>query len=197
MKKLSAICLVLIAASGTYAVTIQSITANNAITQFNHTTGLFTMAGTGGIVKYESGNAALSGSFSLSLFLQNVSAGTTATAALKPSTTGSFAFTDGSTNYLSGTITSFNIVEVFNGGGMLAGQGAVTVSGSSTLLPDFGLTGEIVNITFFVPSGIDNFNSMSFNSAASNFTITSVPEPATIAMLSLGVLSVFRKRIAK
>ncbi|OQA00652.1 MAG: hypothetical protein BWY69_01624 [Planctomycetes bacterium ADurb.Bin401] len=197
MKKTLEICLILIAASTTYAATIQSITANNAVTNFNHTNGLFEMTGTGGLVIYESGNVALSGTFTLNLFLQNVPAGTTATANLKPSTTGSFAFTDGSTNYLSGTITSFNIVEVFNGGGMLAGIGAFTVSPGSSLVTDFGSIGDIVNITFFVPSGIDDFTSTSFTTAASNFTVNSIPEPATIAMLSLGALSVFRKRIAK
>ncbi|HBG27432.1 MAG: hypothetical protein A2Y10_09890 [Planctomycetes bacterium GWF2_41_51] len=190
MKKFITICLVLIAASTTYAATIQSITANNAATSFNSTTGLFSMIGSGGIVEYTSGNAYINGQFTLSMSL---AADTSASGIAKGTfNSGTFSYNDGSTLLLAGSFSSFNIVESFDNFGMLAGYGNFNVTGGS-LQSAFGSIGNLVNISFSVnPITISSF--ASDFTAISHMTVTSVPEPATIAIISLGVLSIFRKR---
>lgn len=200
MKSKFILCLTLIfAATTAYALPpIQSITSNNATTAFNHASGLFTMNGSGGLVQYDSSNSILTGTFTLSMTLQDVAAGSIATATQKSGTTGTFSFKNGGTTYLAGNIASFDIVEVFNNGGMLAGSGSFNgITG--TLQPQFGagLIGNIVNISFYVPTAINNFNSIDFGTAATNFTVTSVPEPATMGLLCLGALSIFKRRNIK
>lgn len=188
--------------ASTYAVTITSIIANNAITNYNYITKQLTMTGTsGGSIQYDdTTNAALGGSFSLSLYLTDASFGTTAAANLDTSKAATFSFYNGSTTYLAGTISSFNLIEAFDNGGMLAGMGAFSVNAGSTLLPTFGSTGNIVDITFFAPAALNNFNTMNFSSSPqtlSNFTITSVPEPATMGLLGLGAFGLLKRRNVK
>ncbi|MCE5340806.1 MAG: PEP-CTERM sorting domain-containing protein [Planctomycetaceae bacterium] len=203
MKKLLTISLALmLAASTTYAVTITSINANNAITNYDYVTGKLTMTGTsGGSVQFDNTtNMSLGGSFTLSLYLTDASFGTTAAANLDTSKAATFSFYNGSTVYLAGTISSFNLIEAFDNGGMLAGQGAFSVDAGSTLLSAFGNTGNIVDITFFAPAALNNFNTMNFSSSPqtlSNFTITSVPEPATMGLLSLGAFGLLKRRNVK
>ncbi len=203
MKKLLTFSLALmLAASTTYAVTITSITANSAITNYNYTTHQLTMTGTsGGSITYDNTtNAILGGSFTLSVYLTDASVSPIAMANLDTSKAATFSFYNGSTVYLAGTISAFNLIEAFNGGGMLAGQGAFNVDAGSTLLSAFGSTGNIVDITFFAPAALNNFNSMNFSSSPqtlSNFTVTSVPEPATMGLLSLGALILKRRNVKK
>jgi hypothetical protein len=202
MKKLLTFSLALMLTASTYAVTITSITANNAITNYDYTAHKLTMTGTsGGNVQYDnSTNASLGGSFMLSLYLTDASSGGIAIGNLDTTKAATFVFYNGVTSYLKGTISAFAITEVFNNGGMLAGQGAFSVDPSSTLLSAFGSTGNIVDITFFAPTGLNNFNSMNFSSSPqtlSNFTITSVPEPATMGLLGLGAFGLLKRRNVK
>jgi len=193
MKKILAVLTILIlAAPMSSAVTIVSITANNALTQFTASTGHLSMSSTNGIIQYDTSNSALSGTFQLDLYRQtDLSSGGIAQAAFLPG--GTFTFKDaGSNNLLAGSVSAFNLIEVFNGSGMLAGQGSFTVTGGS-LQTAFGSTGNIVNISFFAPTAISDFSSMNF-SAVSNFTVTSIPEPVTITIIGLGAMSVLKKR---
>jgi hypothetical protein len=78
---------------------------------------------------------------------------------------------------------------------MLSGNCAFSVTGGS-LHGQFGDNGSLMGMSFFVP-----FNDIS--SFASNFVGYStmiaapIPEPATIGLLSFGLLSAFKRRNTK
>jgi hypothetical protein len=104
----------------------------------------------------------------------------------------------GSNVLLSGTIVSFNLTEIYDNSGMFAGQGYFNVSGG-TLQPDFGSIGslgKLVDITFSVtPNTISNFSSSFL--ASTNMTVLPVPEPATIALLTMGALALLKRKNSK
>jgi hypothetical protein len=189
MRKIFTLCLVLIVAASLNAATITSITANNAISAFNAATGVFQLTGTDGMIQYIGNNSNVTGTFSLNVTMTaDTSAAGVASAAFGP---GSFSFKDSSNNpLLSGSFTSFNLVEAFPGS--LMGNCSFTVNGGS-LQGGFGSSGSMMGITFGAPLfGINNFAS-SFN-GYSTMIATSVPEPMTLGILGLGALSILRKR---
>ena len=93
---------------------------------------------------------------------------------------------------LSADILTLQLTELYNGSGILAGNGTLQITGGS-LAADFGSIGDIVQIMFSVnPSSISNF-SQSF-SGISNITLTPIPEPATLCLLGFGGLALLRKK---
>lgn len=169
------------------ATTIQSITAANAWTTFDSSTDVLTMTGSVGIVSYASGNTYTGGTFTLTTTLtSDTSSGGTAIGTF---TGGTFTYTDSASNVLlSGTITSLNLTELY---GILAGQASFAVT-SGSLWTDFGSSaGSLIDVSFYLSSSLSDFSS-SFT-ALSNVTVVPVPEPTTVALLSLGTL-LFRKK---
>ncbi|OQA01352.1 MAG: hypothetical protein BWY71_00411 [Planctomycetes bacterium ADurb.Bin412] len=131
------------------------------------------------------------GSFAMSTYLQSDnSAGGVAAGQFAD---GDLSFLDSGANILlSGHIGNLNVVEVFNNGGILAGEGQFVVTGGS-LTGDFVLPlGKIVQITFDVPVTLSDF-SQNF-SGSSNLTITPVPEPVSIGLLAMGGLFLCRRK---
>lgn len=131
-------------------------------------------------------------SFAMSTYLQSDdSAGGVAAGQFAD---GDLSFLDSGANVLlSGHIDSLNVVEVFNNGGILAGEGQFVVTGGS-LIGDFVLPlGNIVQITFqVVPATLSDF-SQNF-SGSSNLTITPIPEPVSIGLLAMGGLFLCRRK---
>jgi len=199
MKKLLTYCVILaVAISTTFAATTESITANNVITSFTGgVNGTLSMTGDDGIITYNTstGNIAEYGDFSLSIDLTtNNSSGTTANGYFAAN--GTFSFKDSLGNdILSGTVDYLNLMEVYNGIGMIAGEGSFTVTGGTLFV--LGSTGSIVDVTFSISpaASFDSFSS-GFSGALSNITFTgvAVPEPATVALLTMGALTILRKK---
>jgi len=186
----------LIALSGGFAqATIQTVSATAVDTWFVYSSGVLTMDETTSIdVEYTSGVIATyeNGWFNLSTTL--VSDDSSSGIASGSFAGGSFSYKDsGSVVLLSGDIGPFDLVEVFNGAGILAGLGQFTVTGGS-LQADFPLTGDIVDITFHVePSTISDFT----NNFTGTSDVTVLPEPATLSLLGLGSLSFILRRRRK
>jgi len=131
------------------------------------------------------------GSFAMSTYLQSDdSAGGVAAGQFAD---GDLSFLDSGANILlSGHIGNLNVVEVFNNGGILAGEGQFVVTGGS-LPGEFVLPlGKIVKITFDVPATLSDF-SQDF-SGSSNLTITPIPEPVSIGLLAMGGLFLCRRK---
>lgn len=173
---------------------IISMSATNAGTSFAG--GTLTMNGVGGInVEYAGGTVTYgSGIFSLNTTLaSDNSSGGIASGTF---TGGAFSYKDsGSTTLLSGSISSFNLVETYNGSGMFFGEGSFVVTGGS-LQPNFGSLGNMVDISYsIVPKTISDFSS-SFT-GSSNMTVLPVPEPATVSLLTIGVLAILKRKNSK
>ncbi len=94
---------------------------------------------------------------------------------------------------LAGDLINLKLAEVFDGGGILAGDGLFEVT-VGYLAEAFGQQyGNIVQITFEIePTDIDDFT-VGFT-GVSNITVTPVPEPATLGLLALGGLALLRRR---
>jgi hypothetical protein len=184
-----------IAAATAQAVQIQSISATNVGTSYVGSGGALTMNGVGGInVEYEDGTVTYgSGTFSLNTTLAvggDHSSGGMASGSFSG---GSFIYKDsGNATLLSGSITSFSLIETYDNSGMFWGEGLFTVTGGN-LQANFGPAGNMVDISFSVkPKTIADF-STSFT-ASSNMTVLPIPEPVTIGLLSLGSLVILQKR---
>lgn len=90
----------------------------------------------------------------------------------------------GNGSLLQANVLDLRLLELYDNGGILAGNGTVQVVGGS-LAADFSTLGKMVQITFKVsPSSISDF-SQSFV-AVSNVTLVAVPEPVTLCLLGLG-----------
>lgn len=194
-KKILFISIAMLTAAGiAQATAIRSMSATNAGTSFAGGAGILTMSGVGGInVEYDDDAVSTygSGQFSLNTTRTlDTSSGGIASANFAG---GSFSYKDsGSIVLLSGSITSFSLAEFVNGSGMFVGSGYFTVTGG-TLQGNFGPAGSMVDISYTVkPSAISNFSSNFTGS--SNMTVLPIPEPATMALLTLGGLSLIRKR---
>ncbi|HEW79461.1 MAG TPA: PEP-CTERM sorting domain-containing protein [Phycisphaerales bacterium] len=187
--------MVLLAAGSVSHATIQSINATDLDTSFTASSGVLSILNTADIVVENTlgqQTTYTQGEFDLSTFLQtDASSGGLAIGYFAE---GYLSFTDSDSNaLLTGNIISIDIVELFDGLGMLAGHGQFEVTGG-TLENDFALPyGEIVQITFNVsPASIGDFTADFTGS--SNITVVPVPEPATICLLGLGALGLLRRR---
>jgi hypothetical protein len=130
--------------------------------------------------------------FSLVTFLEeDLSTNTQAIADL--SLNGSIIITnaDDSETYLTADLVSFDIEENLNASDYeLSGSGDFIITGG-TLANQFGPAGVIFDVTWNLPSEIEDFTE-SFT-AESNVTLT--PEPATMVLLAAGgLLSMTRRR---
>ncbi|MBU1260659.1 MAG: PEP-CTERM sorting domain-containing protein [Planctomycetota bacterium] len=186
-----------IAGSTTQAGTIKSITATTVGTAFSIDTGLLTMNGHTGIDVQDTSDIITTetgGYFSLSTHLES-HASLPGGIASGNFIGGTFEYLDFSNNpMLTGTIVSFNLVEVFDGFGIFAGKGSFNVNPGGMLNASFGATtGSMVDISFSVsPNTISDFDT-GFT-ASSTMTILPIPEPTTIGLLSLGALSLLRRK---
>jgi hypothetical protein len=107
-------------------------------------------------------------------------------------TGGTFYYKDsGGVSFLEGNIISFSLTE-YGSSGNLAGEGIFKATGG-TLWGDLG-SGTIADLIFSVKptNAFNSFIGESFTSSRSN--ITMIPEPTTIALLSIGALSLIKKR---
>ncbi|MEN6384408.1 MAG: PEP-CTERM sorting domain-containing protein [Phycisphaerales bacterium] len=191
MKKLLTICLVVLFATTTYAA-LTSVTAANAWTTFTASIGVLQMNGANGMISYDTINSPLAGTFELNVGgCVDSSSGGIAKASFGG---GSFTFKDTLNNpLLNGAFASFNMIESFQGA--LTGNCAFTVTGGS-LAGQFGSNGSLMGMSFFVPfNDISSFTS-DF-SGYSTMIAAPIPEPATIGLLSFGLLSVLKRRNAK
>jgi hypothetical protein len=188
-----------IAGSTAQAGTIKSITATTVGTTFSSFTGILAINGITGIDVQDMADIVTTsggGSFRLDTHLLSdtslpggIASGTF--------TGGTFEYKDASSVVmLSGDIGSFSLVEVFNGLGIFTGEGYFTVT-SGTLQTGFGTaTGSMVDISFSVdPKTISNF-STGFT-ASSTMTVLPSPEPATIALLTIGALGFLKRKSSK
>jgi hypothetical protein len=188
------VAFIVISSGGVAQATIQAVSADAVSMWFAGSSKVLTMDDTtsidvedtlGAITTYEDGW------FNLSTTLVTGGDHSSGGIASGSFAGGGFSYKDSSSVVLlSGSITSFNLVEVFNGSGMLAGEGQFTVTGGS-LQADFALTGHIVNITFHVkPKTISDFTS-DFT-GMSDITVT--PEPATIVLLGTASVWIFTRK---
>ena len=107
---------------------------------------------------------------------------------------GALSFLDsGANTLLAGNILELNLIEIFDDTGILGGNGQFAVTGGS-LSGDFVLPlGNIVQITFqVVPATLEDF-SQNFT-GFSNLTLTPIPEPATMGLLAIGGLLLYRRK---
>ena len=175
--------------------TIQSINVNYVDSVYTATGGTLVLSDAADVVVEDTlGNqtAYTNGSFAMNTVLAaDVSAGGMASGQFAG---GSLAFLDsGANTLLSGAVVSLNLVEVFNNVGILAGEGQFQVTGGS-LAGDFVLPlGNIVQITFQVSPATLSDLSKDFK-GVSNLTITPVPEPVTIGLLTMGGLFLSRRK---
>lgn len=200
-KLLSACLGVLILSSVSFA-TIVSVNANYVEGGFTASggdfgKGVFSLSDTADIVVEVTGGGQTTyndGFFSLTTSLENdVSIYPVASGEFSG---GSFSIMDSTQSaLLQGDILFINMVEVYDGIGILAGVGQFQVT-SGSLSGDFQPAyGEIVQITFqIVPGSINDFTQDFIGN--SNLTLTPVPEPATLCLLGLGALGLLRKRRA-
>ena len=201
-KFLIVFTVVLIAAgSMVQAEPVKSMSATNVGTSFGGGIGsVLTMNGVGGInCEYLSGFVNTYGNAQFGLNTTLMSDNSSGSIASGDFAGGSFSYMDAGSNVLlSGTIVSFNLTEIYDNSGMFAGQGYFNVSGG-TLQPDFGSIGslgKLVDITFSVtPNTISNFSSSFL--ASTNMTVLPVPEPATIALLTMGALALLKRKNSK
>lgn len=199
-KKVCLLVLVaLLSAISVSSGTIKSISVSDVGSEFtagggNFGLGTLALADAANIVVEDTLGQQISydnGSFAMSTYLQSDnSAGGVAAGQFAD---GDLSFLDSGANILlSGHIDSLNVVEVFNNGGILAGEGQFVVTGGS-LTGDFVLPlGKIVQITFDVPVTLSDF-SQNF-SGSSNITITPIPEPVSIGLLAMGGLFLCRRK---
>ena len=158
--------------------------------------GVFSLSDTADIVVEETGGGQTTydnGSFSLITSLENdVSTPPIASGEFAG---GSFSILDSASSaLLEGNVLFINLVELYDGIGILGGVGQFQVTGGS-LSGDFQPSlGDIVQITFQIAPNISDF-SQAFR-GVSNLTLTPVPEPATICLLGFGTLALLRKRRA-
>jgi hypothetical protein len=201
-KFLIVFTVVLIAAgSMVQAEPVKSMSATNVRTSFGGGIGsVLAMSGVGGInCEYLSGFVNTYGNAQFGLNTTLMSDNSSGSIASGDFAGGSFSYMDAGSNVLlSGTIVSFNLTEIYDNSGMFAGQGYFNVSGG-TLQPDFGSIGslgKLVDITFSVtPNTISNFSSSFL--ASTNMTVLPVPEPATIALLTMGALALLKRKNSK
>lgn len=94
---------------------------------------------------------------------------------------------------LTGDLVSLELQDVLDGAGLLSGPGRFEVTGGY-LADAFGEQfGDIVQITFDIdPAGIDDFSGAF--TGFSNITLTPIPEPVTLTLLTLGGLAMLRRR---
>jgi len=93
---------------------------------------------------------------------------------------------------LTGDVDHLELLEMFDGSGILVGTGQFDVTGGF-LETDFGqTTGDIVQISFqIVPSTISDFSA----DFSGRTDITLIPEPSMVCLLGLGALGLLcRKR---
>ena len=184
---------VLLAAGSVSHAAIQSMSAADLSTSFTAGDGVLSILDDADIVventlgqqtTYTQGEFGLSSSLQVDTSSGGIASGSFAG--------GYLSFADSDDNVLlMGNILCLDLSEVFDG--LLAAKGAVEITGGM-LESDFAFPyGDIVQITFGVrPSSISDF-SADFT-ASSTVVVMPVPEPATICMLSLGGLSLFRRR---
>lgn len=157
--------------------------------------GVFSLLDTADVVVEYTGGAQTTyngGSFSLTTSLEHdVSVSPIASGEFSG---GVFSILDNTSSaLLQGSVLSLNIIELYDGLGMLAGEGQFQVMNGS-LSGDFQpVAGKIVQITFQIaPASINDFT-QDFE-GVSNLTLTPVPEPATIGLFALSSLALLRKR---
>lgn len=187
--------MVLLAVGSASSATIQSMSATDLDTSFTASDGLLSIFDNADIVVEDTlggQNTYVLGEFGLNTSLQtDTSSGGIASGSFVG---GALSFIDSGDNaLLTGNIVYLELVEAFDGWGILTGQGQFEVTGG-ILEPDFALSlGNIVQITFNVsPGSISNF-SADFT-GSSNITVMPIPEPATICLLGLGALGLLRRR---
>ena len=106
---------------------------------------------------------------------------------------GTVVVKDGSgADLLTGEIITMNVVEVFDGFGILTGAGQFVVTGG-LLEPQFAPAGNVYQLTFEVsPVGLSNFSEDI--SGRSDVSLTPIPEPATICLFGIGAAMLARKK---
>ena len=106
---------------------------------------------------------------------------------------GTVVVKDGSgANLLTGEIISMNVVEVFDGFGILTGAGQFVVTGGS-LESQFAPAGNVYQLTFEIsPAGLSDFSQAI--SGRSDVSLTPIPEPATICLFGIGAAMLARKK---
>ena len=131
------------------------------------------------------------GSFSLITSLENdYSSGNLAKGLFSG---GTVVVKDGSgANLLTGEIITMNVVEVFDGFGILTGAGQFVVTGGS-LESQFLPAGNVYQLTFEIsPAGLSDFSQDL--SGRSDVSLTPIPEPATICLFGIGAAMLARKK---
>jgi hypothetical protein len=138
-----------------------------------------------GQMTYDDGSV----SMATSLFADN-SAGGMASGLFR---NGTLVFQDADgIDLLTGDLIELELCEVFDGAGLLAGQGLFEITGGSLEEAFYLPYGELVQITFkIVPSDIDDFSGAFIG--VSNITLTPVPEPATLSLLAVGAIALIRR----
>ena len=157
--------------------------------------GLLTSNGQVDVIVEDAGGeqtSYLGGSFEMTTSL--ASSNTSGSLAVGEFRGGDIVFLDSNgADLLAGDFIELTLYELDDDWGMLSGDGLFKVTGGS-LQDDFVESyGEVFQMLFDIPpSGLDNFSSV-FTGFA-NITITPTPEPATMAMLAVGALAVFRRK---